>query len=526
MFTSLPASRRCMIPVLAAAIAMAAINTAHAAYIFDYTGTGTASGDDSLSPTINTSSFGISSFNFFGTSYTQFKIASNGVLSPAQNVGSGNYDNGGWGGNFNAIAPLWDDLNAPSSVRYGAAQRGVTTYSNVMAVTWNTNTFSYGSGTIGFQAAIFTANTTVTTGGGSFNFLADDIAFSYQSNSITSFANSNQAAIGVQKDNTLKVGAPIAGATNGVLPGGSAANIPSGESFVLFRWNATANSYDASIQQFAAAGDPNFIYTDTSALTVNVLVGSNTSAGAVVRNIQNNGASTGDATVATANANLSFSGTLTNISSPSGTAPVSFFATSTASYQTTTGTANVLVNAGGSNVINTTVNVGNAVTGPANTFGAALSGISTGVALASKTSATEAIAELVDSGSSMTMAWRTALAGETYVQGDVVQITTNDPNVYVLKMTYGSDVNENSFFLGELIAGNWNNAGFDANLKLGAWSGQNTLGQWGIDTTGTGGYVWAVVNGGGTFAVIPEPASLLLVGLGALGLLARRRGKA
>lgn len=47
------------------------------------------------------------------------------------------------------------------------------------------------------------------------------------------------------------------------------------------------------------------------------------------------------------------------------------------------------------------------------------------------------------------------------------------------------------------------------------------LGQWGIDiNTNT---VWAVLNHNSRFAVLPEPATFGLLGLGAMGLLARRR---
>jgi len=61
----------------------------------------------------------------------------------------------------------------------------------------------------------------------------------------------------------------------------------------------------------------------------------------------------------------------------------------------------------------------------------------------------------------------------------------------------------------------------------GAWDdplfGNSTLalGAWGVDTANDN--VWAVVNHNSGFSVLPEPATMALLGLGAFGLFFGRR---
>jgi LPXTG-motif cell wall-anchored protein len=137
---------------------------------------------------------------------------------------------------------------------------------------------------------------------------------------------------------------------------------------------------------------------------------------------------------------------------------------------------------------------------------------------------------------------------------DIVRITGmgtgNDVGTFLLKMSYDLDqpqfagLHENSLALsGELQlawlndSNQWVNAvlgnqGGTAHFAgIGAPTGSEALGTWGIDTSATGGqgYVWAVLNHNSDFAVIPEPSTFVLGGLALLGFagmgLRRRRQK-
>ncbi len=150
------------------------------------------------------------------------------------------------------------------------------------------------------------------------------------------------------------------------------------------------------------------------------------------------------------------------------------------------------------------------------------------------------------SGSAQTvsMAWRTQTQGEigSGVIGDIVQLSGMDMNgsggqtaPFVLQMSYDSDVlpgtsaADDPLYLAWLdpTTGLWENAvngnigTTSGNFEVGAYpNGDTTVGDWGVNTANQ--TVWAVVNHDGEFAVVPEPGTLTLLGVVAVGLLSYR----
>ena len=144
------------------------------------------------------------------------------------------------------------------------------------------------------------------------------------------------------------------------------------------------------------------------------------------------------------------------------------------------------------------------------------------------------------SGSAQTvsMAWRTQTTSEGIgLVSDVLDLSgmalsgvSGQTSPFVLQMDYDSDpmagneavmAADQQIFLMSLdpVTNHWENAVLgnfgrsnDTFAGAGAWNGDMTLGNWGVNTANH--TVWAVLDHNSDFAVVPEPASLVLLAAG------------
>jgi len=324
-----------------------------------------------------------------------------------------------------------------------------------------------------------------------------------------------------------KIGAGALSGSNAVGGQGSfTTSVDSGN--LVLTWTALLGSADF---KFNAPND---------ALTLNVLrrADNGTGANIVLTNSGTNASPTITVTSGTANVNASYTGGAFN-----GTANVFVSAINTGTFATGQAATVEATPSTGGNTSAITVNVGEATAVANSSFtGATLFvGESDGTTpLASRTTVNSvAIASEIDNnidnaGYDIAMRWRTKVIGYDIAPmfSDVVNVQTTD-TLYVLRMYYDPAITgslEQSLFLGKHAgAGLWSAAGneiaFDKQSDFSFDGGDGftiaDLGRWGIDSGSN--FVWAVVNGSGDFAVIPEPTSLALLGLGAAALLGRRR---
>ncbi len=167
------------------------------------------------------------------------------------------------------------------------------------------------------------------------------------------------------------------------------------------------------------------------------------------------------------------------------------------------------------------------------------------------------LAGTASASTNVSMAWRTATTSEGLVSDvlgvegiEIVDGETKDGSVhtdtFVLQMSYNPQAVTAKTGLTELAAAQagriqmdyldlgpngiagaadnqWENAvlgNFGSNndtfVGVGAWNGEMTLGDWGVNTANH--TVWAVLDHNSEFAVVPEPGTFALLGVGAIGL--------
>jgi fibronectin-binding autotransporter adhesin len=277
--------------------------------------------------------------------------------------------------------------------------------------------------------------------------------------------------------------------------------------------------------------------------------------------VTNGGGTSGSYTLTSNSGNLAVTsgGSGTVASGASATATTSFSSTGLTYGSSISGSLTLTGSVSG-NTENVTIagaNVGLAAVGANHDFGTPLIGVvsngETFTGLSSKTArdlgnsgslgtTATILSSTTFEGTSTTVSesWRTRTsteAADVPVISDVLSITGIPDGVdYVMQMSYNpADLpsymidHQDKLNLGELIGGTWtlavaNDQGGPGMRFTVGWtqSGANlTVGDYGVDTSAH--VVWAVLDHDAVFAVIPEPTSLGLLGLGALGLLSRRR---
>jgi hypothetical protein len=177
---------------------------------------------------------GLGVFNFFGVPIgPTIDVANNGNLNFS---GSGSFSNTAMPTGVARINALWDDLVS------GTVSEKILP--GIYAVTWDSMTGFSTAGIRSFQAALFSAPVNV----GGFNFLPDDIAFSYVRVDETDPFGGTGATVGLDRGNSADF-APLPGDPDGVIDNTQLGLLPTAAgSFILFRPNARTGGYDVSVQ--------------------------------------------------------------------------------------------------------------------------------------------------------------------------------------------------------------------------------------------------------------------------------------